>query len=154
MKKYFVIIMMIFAISPVLGQPIEYSDFEFTYRDGSISMSEVERMTDSLLTGRYRFYLARKQYFVSQSSKTTIVRNLTNMTSAVLCCGYGLGGIAIAMFDDDNVVFGVGGGVLIGIGLNSTRAIGNKARYAERADKNFQIVARNLNKEIEWRLKR
>ena len=68
----------------LFGQAVEYRDFEFSQNGESLSMSAVERMTDSLNTGQYRFYLARKQLFVSQSSKTTFVRNLTNVLSAAI----------------------------------------------------------------------
>ncbi len=133
----------------LFGQAVEYRDFEFSQNGEPLSMSAVERMTDSLYTGQYRFYLARKQLFVSQSSKTTFVRNLTNVLSAAIYGGYGVAGITIDMFWNDELTFiGAGGGVLVGLGLNSLRFVGTKARYASRADKNFQRVARNLNRKL------
>lgn len=149
MKKLNLTILFLFSSMVLFGQAIEYRDFEFSQNGESLSMSAVERMTDSLNTGQYRFYLARKQLFVSQSSKTTFVRNLTNVLSASIYGGYGIGGISIDLLFNDQLTFiGVGGVVLVGVGLNSLRFVGTKARYASRADKNFQRVARNLNSKL------
>jgi|GEM_PF-4780744 len=65
MKTAVLILLTLFSLVFYGQDKIEYEDFEFRRNGDILSMEQVENLTDSLFTCRYRFYLARKQLFVS-----------------------------------------------------------------------------------------
>jgi len=152
MKTAVLILLTLFSLVFYGQDKIEYENFEFRSNGDILSMEQVENLTDSLFSGRYRFYLARKQLFVSQSSKTTMMRNLTNFTNSVFMIGYGVGGIAISLdpfyFDSEYVWLTTGSALLTGSGLYMLRFVGRKSNYERRADKNFRRVAKSLNNRL------
>ena len=138
---------------------IEYENFEFRRNGQILPTEQVENLTDSLFTSQYRFYLAKKQLHVSQSSKRTMIRNLTNLTSAYVLIGGGVS-VIYAVFDPvaaytlgdigdlgDPILF-LTGSILTASGFNIVRCVGGKSNYKRRADKNFRRVAKSLNNRL------
>ena len=148
MQKLKLTVLFLFSSVVIFGQAIEYRDFEFSQNGKSLSLYQVEKLADSLSTGKLRLYLAKNLFRVSESSAKTVTRNLSNATVGVFSISIGSVGIGFYQYNDENLLLGLGGAAMIRVGLNSVRFIGTKARYARRADKNFKRVARNLNQEI------
>ena len=155
------VLILITLVSLVLcGQnKIEYENFEFRRNGQILSKEQVEDLTDSLFTGQYRFYLAKKQLYISQSSKRTMIRNLTNLTSAYVLIGGGVS-VIYAVFDPvaayalgdigdlEDPILLLTGSILTASGLNIVRCVGGKSNYERRADKNFRRVAISLNNRL------